>query len=179
MSRYISILRGINVSGQKAIKMADLKTLYEKLQLENVSTYIQSGNVVFDSPIKPTNKLIENAIEKRYGFSVPVILRTDKEWIKIIASNPFAKDPNKDVNKMHIVFLVDNPALTSMDKLEKAKHPSEEYALNGREVFLYCPNGYGKTKLSNTFIEKTLKTTATTRNWKTVNKLKDIATNIV
>jgi len=175
MTRYINILRGINVSGQKAIKMADLKALYEKLQLENVTTYIQSGNVVFDSSQKITTELIENTIEKRYGFSVPVILRTDKEWTKIIASNPFVNDPERDISKMHVVFLADKPDLSSLDKLEQVKHSSEEYAINGCEVFLYCPNGYGKTKLSNNLLERLLKTTATTRNWKTVNKLKEIA----
>jgi len=179
MTRYISILRGINVSGQKVIKMADLKILYEKLKLNNVTTYIQSGNVVFDSPIKLKAELIENAIAKHYGFSVPVILRTDKEWTKIITSNPFTKDPDKDISKMHVVFLADKPNLPDKEKLNKVKHPSEEYFFEGTEVFLYCPNGYGKTKLSNTFLEKTLKTTATTRNWKTVNKLKEIADSIM
>lgn len=178
MTKYISILRGINVSGQKAIKMADLKILYEKLKLNNVTTYIQSGNVIFDSPIKLKSELIENAIAKHYGFSVPVVLRTDKEWAKIIASNPFVKDPGKDISKMHVVFLTGKPNLPDEEKMNKVKHPSEEYFFEGREVFLYCPNGYGKTKLSNTFLEKTLKTTATTRNWKTVNKLKEIAENI-
>ena len=182
MPTFISILRGINVSGQKQIKMADLKALYETLNLKQVTTYIQSGNVVFSSNKKISTKVveteIESAIKKHYGFDVPVLLRSHTEWKTTIKNNPFAKDADKDVSKMHVVYLANKPDLSSIEKLENAKQVSEEFQITGNQVYLYCPNGYGKTKLSNNFLEKVLKTTATTRNWKTVNKLQEIADGI-
>ena len=108
METYISILRGINVSGQKKILMADLKALYENLQFENVKTYIQSGNVVFKSEKKladaDTAKRIEEAIQKKYGFHVPVIIRSHKELEKVIASNSFLSEKNIDLKKLHVTF---------------------------------------------------------------------------
>ncbi len=113
MQTYISILRGINVSGQKKILMADLKLLFEKLKCENVTTYIQSGNVVFKSSTELTDlelsKKIETEIFKKYKFEVPVITRTKKELENVISSNPFLKEKNINIEKLHVTFLSEKP----------------------------------------------------------------------
>lgn len=178
MTIYISILRGINVSGQKSIKMADLKSLYESLKFQKVQTYIQSGNVVFDSPGPISSELIVSAIEKQFGFDVPVIVRSLSQWKKVIDSNPFLKNTQLDVSKMHVTFLEKPANETCMDRLNQIKHKDESIAINGEEIYLYCPNGYGKSKLSNNNIEKVVGSTATTRNWKTVNKLSEIGASL-
>jgi uncharacterized protein (DUF1697 family) len=178
MTVYISILRGINVSGQKSIKMTELKALYESMGFEEVSTYIQSGNLVFRTAKKPASDTLHQAIKDRFGFDVPVILRSATEWKKVTNSNPFIKDKNKDVTKMHVVFLAEKPDKSTAEKLNSYRHEPEAFNIQGKEIFLYCPNGYGKTKLSNNNIEKATNTCATTRNWKTVNKLLEIANSL-
>ena len=178
METYISILRGINVSGQKKILMADLKTLYENLQFKNVKTYIQSGNVVFKSEKKladtETAKRIEEAIQKEYGFHVPVIIRSHKELDKVIASNPFSSEKNIDLKKLHVTFLSEFPSKEKLQELKSVDFSPDEFTIQGKEIYLHIPVSYGETKLSNSFFEKKLKVTATTRNWNTVNKLAEI-----
>ena len=174
MPTYISMLRGINVSGQKKIKMADLKHLYESLGFDSVQTYIQSGNVVFRSKIGDARKLekaVSGAILKRFQFDVPVIVRTAKEMDRVVTSNPLLKGSTKDVNKLHVTFLSDKPKASLFKNLQAPLAGDEALQIRGNEVFLYCPHGYGKTKLNNGFFEKQLSVAATTRNWKTVNVL--------
>lgn len=179
---YISILRGINVSGQKKILMADLKTLYETLKFTDVTTYIQSGNVVFRADKKtagaePARK-IEQAISKKYTFDVPVIVRTSDEMKKAVASNPFVKDKKIDVDKLHVTFLSDVPEEINLENIKKIEFPPDRFVIIDKEIFLHCPKSYGETKLSNKFFESKLKVTATTRNWKTVHTLADMAGKI-
>ncbi len=175
---YISILRGINVSGQKLIKMEALKKMYENLAFENVQTYIQSGNVIFLTKSKNTSELesiISSSIKIEFGFDVPVIVVSLDTLEKIKTNNPFIKDTDKDVAFLYVTFLAE--VLTEFDEesiIEK-KHSDEEIAFTTNAVYLYCPNGYGKTKLNNNFLEKKLKVQATTRNWKTVNELLKLA----
>jgi len=175
MQTFISILRGINVSGQKKILMADLKTLYEKLKFKEVTTYIQSGNVAFKGEekwkdIKLAQK-IEGAIFKKYNFQVPVIIRSKEELKKIISSNPFLKEKNIDTKKLHVTFLSEIPAKTNVESIEDIDFSPDIFILNGKEIYLHIPVSYGETKLSNNFFENKLKVKATTRNWNTVNKL--------
>ena len=181
MQTYISFLRGINVSGQKSIKMIDLQTLYEGVGLMNVKTYIQSGNVIFQSEIV-SNKAIEEDIEKqinqKYKFSVPVIIRSLSEMTEIIESKPFANVENIDMKKIYISFLSEKPDSESVESITKLSYlPEILYNLN-KEIYLYCPSGYGNTKLSNNFLENKLKVKATTRNWNTTNKLIEIASSL-
>ena len=179
--RYVSILRGINVSGQKNIKMTDLKSLYEKLGFGNVVTYIQSGNVIFDSNDKNTTNIkttIEKAIEKKYRFTVPVIIRTNKELKKIIAQCPFNNvDFVENGTKVLITFSSTKPELDKVTKIQKFVVPPEELIVIRKEIYLYCPNGYGKSKLSNSFLENKLGIEATTRNIKSVLKLHELSLN--
>ncbi len=172
MTKYISILRGINVSGQKKILMADLKTIYENLKLKNITTYIQSGNVVFETNSKVNlQEAIEKAIFKTYGFEVPVIVIEAEEFKQNINANPFIKEKAIALDKLHVTFLEDAPSVTNSDALKSIKSSEDRYILNNKIVYLYCPGGYGTTKLSNTSIENKLKVKATTRNWKTCNEL--------
>jgi len=180
MSRFISLLRGINVSGQKKIKMADLKNLYESLGFENVLTYIQSGNVIFDSKENPENivEKIELAIQEKYTFKVPVQIRNVSVFENIIQSCPFPKlDLIEEGTRVMVTFLDREPEEPNIALLMDYVKAPERLLVQGREVYLHCPNGYGKTKLSNNFIENKLKVKATTRNWKSVLKLFELANN--
>lgn len=173
METYIAMLRGINVSGQKMIKMADLVALLSELDFKNIRTYIQSGNLIFEYPEtdqKELAKQIEHKILQQYKFDVPVIIRNRKELLKIVEKNPFIKR-NEDINKLHATFLDDEPDLEIVKKFKETTIDSDEFEVMGKEVFLVCKNGYGKTKLTNGYFEKKFKTHATTRNWKTVIKL--------
>jgi uncharacterized protein (DUF1697 family) len=180
MTTYISMLRGINVGRHKKVKMKDLKDLYQSLNLNDVKTYIQSGNVVFQSPDSTPSKLkeeIENKIKEVFGFDVPVFIRSKEEFQKIIEDNPFKKE---DIKHLHVTFLSDplteKPVKEKLiQEINKIKDKSEDLSISDDEIYLYLPNGYGRTKLSNDFFEKKLKVSATTRNWRTVNKLLDIA----
>jgi uncharacterized protein (DUF1697 family) len=177
MTTYISILRGINVSGQKLIRMEELKTLYERLGFSDVSTFIQSGNVIFKTnlAINILSEKIEKAIEVKYKFLVPVIIRTIDEIRAILVSNPFLNEEDIDREKLHVTFLdADPPSALSADIMSN-DHSPDRFVVKGKDVYLYCPGGYGNTKLSNAFFEKKLKVRATTRNWKTVGKLAELA----
>lgn len=177
--KYISILRGINVSGQKKIKMLDLKSLYESLGFQNVVTYIQSGNVIFETSDKNKSNvkmLIEDAIVKKYKFHVPVEIRTKREIESIIKNNPFGTvDLVKDGTKVLVTFLSSIPDKVKVTEVLSKVVTPEKLVIKGQEVYLYCPNGYGVSKLSNSFIEKKLEVEATTRNWKSVHKLYELS----
>jgi len=174
MSNYIAMLRGINVSGHNIIKMERLRACFAALGLANVKTYVQSGNVVFEAAQDAAGVLsgkIAQKILSDFGYSVPVLLKTFKEMEKIIKRNPFLKAPGIDHSKLHVTFLAAEPPPMALEKLQPLAEKPERLHITGREIYLYCPNGYGNTKLSNTAIEKKLSVGATTRNWKTVNAL--------
>ena len=175
MQTFISILRGINVSGQKKILMADLKALYESLHFKKVDTYIQSGNVVFKSDAKLSDtqlaQKIEKAITAKYNFEVPVIIRSIEEWKKAISQNSFLKEKNIDLKKLHITFLSEVPSKENVERIKSNDFLPDQFIIKEKEIYLHIPESYGETKLSNNFFEKKLKTKATTRNWNTVNKL--------
>ena len=180
MTTYISILRGINVSGQKLIKMDALKEMYENLKFENIKTYVQSGNVIFSSRETDSKKLenkISKQIENDFGFQVPAIVLTAQTLQYVVKHNPFAKDTKKDISFLHVTFLADQAKEFDKKSIEDKRHEGEEIQLSKNAIYLYCPNGYGKTKLTNNFLERILKVKATTRNWKTTNELLRLATN--
>ena len=172
------MLRGINVSGHKTIKMTELKNMFEALEYRNVKTYVQSGNVIFDCGATDTIKLasqIEEKISFTFGFSVKTIIRTENELEGIINNNPFVKEPNIEFDKLHVTLLVDIIEASTVLLFNVKKEENEKFLISTKEVYLYCPNGYGKTKLNNNMFEKKLKTVATTRNWKTINKLLELS----
>ena len=177
MSKYISLLRGINVSGQKKIKMTELKELYETLNFTNVTTYIQSGNIVFcsnEKDVKKIQKLIEQKIEEIYKFFVPTLVLTENELNKIISKLPF-EISEIDTSKFCFVFLDSSPKKSLVDSIIHLNTDAEKFIVRGDVIYFYCMIGFGKTKLTNNFFEKKLKVTATTRNWKTTNKLNEMS----
>lgn len=174
MAIYIALLRGINVSGQKSIKMEDLIKAFEALHYRSVTTYIQSGNVIFEAAATNTALLqtqIGNKLLKTFGFEVPVIVKTLKEIDSTIKLNPFKKIKTQEGEKLHVTFLSGSPAKAAADNLAAVKDDVDEIRLLGSEVYILCRKGYGSTLFSNTFIEKKLGVSATTRNWATVEKL--------
>ena len=181
MPIFISMLRGINVGGRKVL-MTDLKTLYASLGFEEIVTYIQSGNVIFKASSKKNGVLlgtqIQAALKEKYPFDIPVIVRSLAEMKSVLAQNPFLKRSHVNTEKLHVTFLANNPEAALVKALEEISFPRDEYIIQGKEIFLQIPESYGETKLSNSFLEKKLKVSATTRNWKTVNKLVEMANAI-
>jgi uncharacterized protein (DUF1697 family) len=174
MAIYVAMLRGINVGGQKIVKMERLRASFEGLGFSRVRTYVQSGNVVFEVPKDTSNKLSRRIGEKilsDFGFTVPLILRASGEMKKTVSENPFLKEKGIDSSKLHVTFLSGFPDATALRKLDTLDRGSDQFRVNGREIYLYCPEGYGRTKLSNTTFERLLSIDATTRNWKTVSTL--------
>lgn len=179
MTTYISILRGINVSGQRLIKMEVLKKMYESLNFETIQTYVQSGNVIFSSKEnepKKLEKIISSKIKSEFGFDVPVIVLSVRTLEKIIEDNSFTKDKLKDTSFLHVTFLADKVTQFDKESITDKKLPNEEIRFAPNAIYLYCPDGYGRTKLNNNFLESKLKVTATTRNWKTTTELLKLAT---
>jgi len=177
MKKFIALLRGINVSGQKQIKMSDLKSLFEESGFQNVETYIQSGNVIFSSKEKSIEKLeikISAAIKRKYGFDVRIIIVTHQEIKSTLESNPFIKQ-KKDTDKLYVIFLSSLPSKADIKKLGESDFAPEEFIIDGRRLYLFVPNGYGRAKLNNNFFESKLNVSATTRNLKTVKKLYELS----
>jgi uncharacterized protein (DUF1697 family) len=178
MQTYIAILRGINVSGHKLIKMDALRKLFDDMGFKNTKTYIQSGNVVFqikETKPKDLEKKIASSILKEFGFEVPVLVKEADELEVVLKNNPFINKRKEDVTKLHVTFLSDESEKALIDKIKEGAYASDEFIIAGKTVYLFCPKGYGNTKLSNTFFENKLKVTATTRNWKTINELVSMA----
>lgn len=177
MYKYISLLRGINVGG-KVLKMDKLKSIYESLGLDDVKTYIQSGNVFFNTPIDDVIQLkisIKDAIKAGSGLDVSVIIIEPDELKYIFDNNPLIKSGLGDTSVMHVTLLSDKPDEANINKINPAQYEPDRFIIIGKVVYLSCPNGYGRTKLTNNFFEAKLKVKATTRNWNTMNKLYEIA----
>jgi len=178
ITTYVCLLRGINVSGQKPINMVALKKMFNDLGFFGVQTYIQSGNIVFgaDALTEPDpEQSIAGGIQQTFGFEVPVIVVEKRELKDIVRNNPFANDPDKDSTYFHLTLLSSLPENNPVERLIQKRSEGEEVACIGRSVYLYCPDGYGKTRLTNTFIEKVAGRSATTRNWRTMNELMRMA----
>jgi uncharacterized protein (DUF1697 family) len=174
MPVYISLLRGINVGGHKKVKMEALRASFEALGFEQVKTYIQSGNVVFKTgKVSPAalSKRIEETIMRDFGFPASVIVRSGAELGKIIAANPFLTQRGIDHEKLHVTFLSDVPATPALKKLAEFTVAPDQSQCEGKEIFLYLPNGFSASSLWKVPWEKALAVVTTTRNWKTVNVL--------
>jgi uncharacterized protein (DUF1697 family) len=177
-STYIALLRGINVGGQKIIKMDQLRESFEAIGLENVRTYVQSGNVMFKAPRKSVelwSREIQERIARDFGFSVSVIVLFPEEIDTAIKGNPFLRRKGIDSSKLHVTFLYQAPERSALKALDALPAKPDEFRHSGKVIYLYCPNGYGKTKVSNNTLERMLSVRATTRNWRTVNKLYEMS----
>ena len=178
MAVMISMLRGINVGGYNVIKMDALRALYESLGMQGAQTYVQSGNVVFRTNQNDAIRLakkIQGGIEKSFSCKPEIIVRSAAELADTIARNPFAKRRDIEPAKLLVLFLASEPNSESRKKVLAIKAHPEELHINGREVYIYFPNGMGKTKLPWTTIERLLGTPGTGRNWNTVTKLLEMA----
>jgi uncharacterized protein (DUF1697 family) len=175
MPRYVALLRGINVGGKNLIKMADLKACLEDHGLEDVATYIQSGNVVLTSPLdaKKLRGALETAIAEQLGVSPVVVIRTRRQLADVIAGNPFA---DADTDHLHVAFLSEQPDASQVAGLAELDHPPEDIAVRGTEAYFLLPNGLGRAKIPELFGRR-VKTPATVRNWRTVNKLLQMSAN--
>jgi uncharacterized protein (DUF1697 family) len=178
MPVFISMLRGVNVGGHNRIKMAVLCDLCRSLKLEDPRTYVQSGNVIFRSKEKISPALakkIQNAIERKFNCRPEVILRTANELRKAIMASPFPSSRGLEPGKILVTFLNAEPGAEARATLLKLKNYPEEIHLQGRELYIYFPNGAGKSKLPWSSIAEVLKTSGTARNWNSVTNMLAIA----
>lgn len=178
MKTYISLLRGINVSGKNLLKMQDLKSLYQDLGFSRVQSYIQSGNLVFSAPGQPPEKLeekIRDAISTRFSMQVPVLVIERPSLQRVLEENPFSGNPDLLPAYQHITFLNEPPGKVDEAAIREKLQENEQVHIRSQAVYLYCPGGYGKTRLNNSFLEKKLGVEATTRNLKTSEKLLSMA----
>ncbi|MES5938941.1 MULTISPECIES: DUF1697 domain-containing protein [unclassified Bacillus cereus group] len=174
MTIYITLLRGINVGGHKVIKMAELKQMFESIELKQVKTYIQSGNIVFEfeKDIDFLNKRIQSEIKNVFGFDVPVMLRTHEEFINMIKRCPYEADSLLEGESIHVAFLANELSEKEKDHLLKQKNETEDCFIHEKVVYLFFKNSIRNSKLMGLF--QKLHTPATVRNSRTVNKLKTI-----
>jgi uncharacterized protein (DUF1697 family) len=174
MMTWICLLRGINVSGQNSIKMVDLCRVFEELGCKKVQTYVQSGNVVFESDEfseAPLASRLEQGIESAFNACIPIILRHHLELVRVVTQNPFLAGGQADTSTLYVTFFHSQPLPGKIENLARPAGCDDEFRIGEREVFLSCPGGYGKSKLSNSFFEKKLSIGSTTRNWKTLTTL--------
>ncbi len=175
MITYIALLRGINVGGHKKILMADLKLLFEKLNLKNVRTYIQSGNIIFysnEENIQEIENRIKDKIFSQYGFDVSVLVKTHSEIITIFKNCPFSED--KKVNS-YFIILHSIPDEKLVETTMQIKYPNEEFHIKNTCVYTFYSEGFGNAKCGTNFFEKKLKVSATARNYKTIMKLIELS----
>ncbi|WGH75543.1 DUF1697 domain-containing protein [Tenacibaculum tangerinum] len=170
MRTVIILLRGINVSGKNKLPMTELKTLLEELGYHDVKTYIQSGNIVLktDETLKDVANKIHIKIKEKYSYDVPVLAKEVKEIEEILQNNPYRHVPEK---QRYLTFLFHETQINEVEVDAK----EDEFTILKDVVYVNAVGGYGKTKLTNNFFERKLKVSATTRNFKTSNKLIELA----
>ena len=176
-STYVALLRGINVGGNNMLPMKDLAAMFAKAGCSEVQTYIQSGNVVFRAEPEVAARVpdaIAKAIAARAKIKIPVVVRTAGELRRVADKNPFLRR-SVDVDKLHVVFLAAKPSSAALAALDPKRSPPDEFIAEGPEIYLHCPNGYGRSKLSNAYFDSKLATTSTVRNWRTVLKLLELS----
>lgn len=179
MKTYIALLRGINVSGQKLIKMELLRTVLKELDYYNIRTYIQSGNIIFEcnsDDIKILEQQITAHIEKHFGFLVPVVISTLGYLKSVVEKNPYSKYTLTDAAQPYVAFLSETPVKEGIESMKSFDFGGDQYSLNEKSMYLLYLNSAGNSKLNNTIIENKLKVKSTIRNWKTIHKLIELAT---
>ena len=167
------------MTGHNSLKMTELASLYRDLGFIDPETYIQSGNVIFaaDKKIKVQDiaRSVEAAIHKEFGYDIPVMIRTITEMGSILSSNPFLTEVNFDPAKMAVIFLHETPSESQIEKVADVDYPPDKFRIIGNEIYTYCPDGFGRTKIYTNFFEKKMKVTGTARNWKTITALLNLA----
>jgi len=177
MIKYVALLRGINVSGQKIIKMDALRASLNKLGYANIQTYIQSGNVIFETE-EGDKEVLESQIHQNildtFEFDVPVIVRSRTDWEETFANNLYVNDRQEEITKLYVVLLSKEPAADHFEELKTFHQGSEEFVKHGLNLYLLYPNGAGKSRFDLKVIERKLKVKGTARNWKTTTKLMEM-----
>ncbi|MFL6352899.1 MAG: DUF1697 domain-containing protein [Bryobacteraceae bacterium] len=173
---HMALLRGVNVGGKNKLPMKDLGVMFTDAGCHNVTTYVQSGNVIFSAVATLAAELpalIATQIGKRFGFQTQIVLRTGEQMRDIVSNNPFIK-AGKTEAMLHVLFLADLPDSRNIEHLDPSRSPPDEFIVRGREVYLCLPQGVGRTKLINAYFDSKLRTTSTGRNWRTVIKLSEL-----
>ncbi len=173
---HVALLRGINLGGRR-LPMKDLAPMFRDAGCGDVRTYIQSGNVVFQAGQALARRipdLIEEAISERFGFEAPVVTRTAAEIDGVVRGNPFLKG-GADPKTLHVAFLRDRPSKTGIATLDPDRSPPDEFAVRASEIYLRCPDGVARSKLTAQYFDSRLGTITTARNWRTVLKLQEMA----
>jgi uncharacterized protein (DUF1697 family) len=173
---HLALLRGINVGGKNKLPMAALVDMFIEAGCKDVRTYIQSGNVVF-SVSRTVSAFIPDRITariaERYGFRVPVILRTTERLRDVICHNPFL-EAGAAQEALYVMFLADAPGALLVEKLDPDRSPPDAFHVRGQEVYLHLPGGVANSKLTNAYFDSKLATTGTSRNWRTVTALLEL-----
>jgi len=178
MTIYIALFRGINVGGHNIIKMAELRDLFHTMQLKNVKTYIQSGNVVFESDEEEGDlqSRLELEVEKKFGFPVSIILRTSTQLDMIIQQCPFPVDHLLEGESVHVAFLEEEPTQEAIESIRVFENEDEQFRIMGKEVYLFFRKSIRDSKLAAQL--KRLGVQTTVRNWRTTSKLDSMAKDI-
>lgn len=174
---HVALLRGINVGGKNRITMADLSATFRSVGCEDVRTYIQSGNVVLTADAKVSKTLgaaVSERLLKDFALRTPVVLRSARELAEVARGNPFL-ERGQSADHAHVMFLADVPDAAGVRGLDEGRSPPDAFRVVGRDVYLWCPNGMAKTKLSNAYFDAKLKTVSTVRNWRTVLALLELS----
>ncbi len=173
MPRYVALLRSVNIGGYGRIPMNELRSSFEKLGYADVTTYIQTGNVLFSTTSKSEPKIvdtIEERLDEDFGESPAVILRSVPELLRVGKASPFARS-GANPARHHVTFLATPPGKAALAVFDPPASGQDELVVDGREVYVHTPNGYAETKYTGSFLERRLGVVSTTRNWNTVTKL--------
>lgn len=176
IGRHVALLRGINVGGRNKLPMKELVALVSEAGAGDVVTYIQSGNVVFSAGAELARRmpaLLSDAIAERLGLTIPVVMRSARQWRTVVEGNPFLAD-GADPKTLHAVLLAKAPSKKQAAALDPDRSPPDVFALRGAVLYLHCPNGVARSKLTNAYLDRTLGTITTSRNWRTVLKLQQM-----
>lgn len=176
MAVHIAMLRGINLGPSRRVAMAELRTLLTEAGYDDVRTYVQSGNIVLRSPAKPAavERELQILISERFGFSVPVIVRSRAQLAAVVKANPLG-DVADNPKRYQVSFLAEKPPAELVRRMEERAAESERVVAHGREIYAWHPEGVARSKLWNELAGKGLGITATARNWTTVTTLLDMA----
>jgi uncharacterized protein (DUF1697 family) len=175
---HVALLRGVNLGGKNKLPMSDLRELFVAAGAANVRTYIQSGNVVFDTDPGASARLAElitEQIREGFGIRTTLVLRTADQVQQVLAENPFLKN-GVPVDELHVAFLSSRPSPERVSALDPDRSPPDEFVVRGQEIYLRFPNGAARSTLTADYFDSKLKTTATARNWRTVTKLLEMIT---
>jgi uncharacterized protein (DUF1697 family) len=169
------------MTGHNSMKMTGLSNMFKDLGFNDAETYIQSGNVIFsdnsDTSQSEIALNVEKSISDRYKYKIPAMIRTVQEMRNLIPVNPYLQEESFDPSKMAVMFLHEEATDEQIYKVAHIRYPPDKFKINGSEIFIYCPNGFGKTKLYTNFFEKKMGVTGTARNWKTITTILEIAEN--